>query len=138
MSGIYVYLTFDGNCREAMQFYQECLGGELFFQTVGESPPGKNLEDKMKSMILHATLINGNKILMASDMTPETGISRGNTLSLFLECDSESEINNYFNKLVKDCRSSSPPGKTHYGDTFGNLTDKFGIHWMLSYSQKMI
>ncbi len=53
------YLTFSGNCREAMRFYQECLGGELQIQTIGDSPMAAKMPKKMKNYILHATLTNG-------------------------------------------------------------------------------
>ena len=53
------YLTFNGNCREAMNFYQRCLGGELAFQTVGESPLSDHMPAQMKDCILHSTLTRG-------------------------------------------------------------------------------
>lgn len=55
MTQINSYLTFNGNCREAMTFYQECLGGELFMQTIGESPMAEQMPLPMKESILHAT-----------------------------------------------------------------------------------
>ena len=71
MSKINAYLTFNGNCREAMTFYQECLGGELSLQPIGESPLAKKMPEEMKNSILHATLIRGDLIIMASDMVAE-------------------------------------------------------------------
>ena len=59
MTQINSYLTFNGNCREAMTFYQECLGGELFMQTIGESPMAEQMPLPMKESILHATLTKG-------------------------------------------------------------------------------
>lgn len=53
---ISTYLTFSGNCRDAMTFYQQCLGGEFSFQTVGESPMAKQLPAQMKSCIIHSAL----------------------------------------------------------------------------------
>ncbi|MDB5086510.1 MAG: glyoxalase, partial [Mucilaginibacter sp.] len=76
MSTINSYLTFSGNCREAMTFYQQCLGGELVFQTIGESPLSEKMPKKMKDFILHATLTKGNLLLIGSDMVPETGLIR--------------------------------------------------------------
>ena len=57
MTQINAYLTFSGNCREAMNFYKSCLGGELTLQTIGESPLGDKMPPQMKDSILHSTLI---------------------------------------------------------------------------------
>ena len=67
MIQINAYLTFNGNCREAMTFYQKCLGGELYLQTIGESPMAAQMPPQMKDSILHSTLTNGEAIIMATD-----------------------------------------------------------------------
>jgi PhnB protein len=136
MSRINSYLTFDGNCRVAMTFYKECFGGELFFQTVGESPMANEMGEEMKNCILHSSLHNGGMKLMASDMTPETGISHGNVLSLFLDCTSEVEIEEYYEKLSRGGKKEFPLEKTFWGALFGVITDKFGFHWMLNYDEE--
>jgi PhnB protein len=92
MTQIHVYLTFNGNCREAMTFYQECLGGEFMLQTIGGSPLAEQMPPKMKDCILHATLTNGNLILLGSDMVSNAGLIKGNAVSLSLMCSSEKEI----------------------------------------------
>ena len=99
MAQINSYLTFNGNCREAMTFYENCLGGELYLQTIGESPLAEQMPQRMKDCILHATLTNGNLILMGSDMVSETGFIRGNAVSLMLNCSSEAEIRHFYEKL---------------------------------------
>jgi Uncharacterized protein conserved in bacteria len=73
MTQINAYLTFNGNCREAMTFYQICLGGDLSFQTVGESPLSAKMPGRMKDCILQATLTNGALVLMGSDMVAGQG-----------------------------------------------------------------
>ena len=86
------YLTFSGNCREAMNFYKECLGGELSLQTIGESPLANKMPAKMKECILHSTLTNDGLVLMGSDMVGDNGLTKGNAVSLMLNCSSEEEI----------------------------------------------
>jgi PhnB protein len=127
------YLIFQGNCREAMNFYQECLGGELFFQTLGESPLGNKLPDDMKEYILNATLINGKLNIVGSDMVPESGLLKGNSVSLLLCCGSAAEASEYFLKLSADGHGTDPLAPTMWGSLFGGLVDKFGNHWLLSY-----
>jgi PhnB protein len=135
MARINSYLTFGGNCREAMMFYKECFGGELAIQTVGESPLSGQMPKKMKSAILHSTLMNGKLILMGSDMIPDSGLKAGNTVSLSVVCTSEREIKNLYNKLSSGGRADHPLEETFWGALFGDLTDKFGNHWLLHYQR---
>jgi PhnB protein len=119
------YLTFNGNCRQAMSFYQKCLGGELFFQTVGESLFAEKMPKKMKDCILHATLTNGPLLLlMGSDMVGESGLIKGNAVSLALNCSGEKEIKTLYKKLSSGGRAVHPLEDTFWGALFGTLTDK--------------
>ena len=135
MTHIHSYLTFNGNCREAMTFYQECLGGELTFQTIGESPLSKKMPKQMKDSILHATLTKEALILQGSDMVPQTGLLKGNSVSLSLNCSSEEEIKNVYAKLSSEGKADHPLEVTFWGALFGNLTDKYGNHWILNYNK---
>src|ERR1700704_3903397 len=99
MANINSYLWFSGNCREAMTFYKECLGGELALQTVGESPLSQQMPEQMKNHILHATLKNDDLILAASDMAGASGVQKGNGISMMLNCKSENEIHDCYQKL---------------------------------------
>jgi PhnB protein len=130
------YLTFSGNCREAMTFYQECLGGELVFQTVDESPLSEKMPKKMKDCILHATLTKDTLILMGSDMVPESGLVKGNAISISINCDSEEEVKMFYKKLSKGGKADHPLEDTFWGALFGNLTDKFGNHWLLNFNRR--
>jgi PhnB protein len=135
MSTINPYLTFNGNCREAMTFYKECLGGKLTFQTVGESPLSDKMPKQMKDCILHATLTKGNLILMGSDMVSEQGLVKGNAVSLSLNCSSEEEIKIYYTKISEGGSQNHPLEDSFWGALFGDLTDKFGNHWILNYNK---
>jgi len=136
MTRIESYLTFNGNCREAMTFYQDCLGGELLLQTVGESPLSDNMPAQLKQYILHATLLRDTLILMASDMVGEQGLRRGNAVSLCLQCSSEEEILSCYARLSRQGKASHPPERTFWGALFGGLTDRYGNHWLLNYDQQ--
>lgn len=136
MKSILSYLTFNGNCKEAMHFYKDCLGGELYFQTVGESPMAEQMPKAMKDCILHSTLSNGNVLLMATDMVSKNGIIKGNNLSLMVNCESELEIKNLYEVLLAGCHSNHPLEDTFWGAIFGDLTDKYGNHWLLNYTRE--
>ena len=136
MSTINSYLTFNGNCREAMTFYKNCLGGKLTLQTIGESPLAKKMPPKMKESIVHATLTKGDLVLMASDMIGEKGLLKGNAVSLMLNCDTEKEIKKYYAKLSAGGHATHPLQISFWGALFGDLTDKFGNQWLLHFDKK--
>ncbi len=135
MTQINAYINFNGNCREAMNFYKECLGGELALQTVEGSPIEAQCPAAMKHQILHASLMNDGLILMGSDMQGPEGFIKGNTIALSLNCSSEEEINTFFSKLSQDGKITHALTEQFWGATFGVLTDKFGIRWMLNYDK---
>ena len=135
MNTIHSYLTFDGNCREAMLFYKECLGGELNFQIIGESPLADKMPKKMKDCILHSTLTKNELVLMGTDCAPDSGLIKGNAVSLVLNCNSNEEINRFYKKLSEGGKATYPLHDTFWGALFGGLTDKFGNHWLLNYTK---
>jgi PhnB protein len=137
MSSINVYLHFNGNCREAMNFYKECIGGNLDLQTVAGSPLEAQCPAAMKDNVMHATLTKGNLVLMASDMMGPGGYQKGNNIALTLNCDSEEEINSLFGKLSVGGKVIDPLKKQFWGALFGVFEDKFGIRWMLNYDQNV-
>ena len=133
MGNINSYLTFNGNCLEAMNFYKESLGGELTFQTVGETNSGNQMPEQMKDFILHSTLKSDDIILMASDMAGKNGVQKGNNISLMLNCNSAEHIRDCFEKLSAGGKQNLPLDKTYWGAIFGSVTDKFGNQWLLNY-----
>ena len=136
MTQINTYLTFSGNCREAMNFYKDCLGGELKLQTIGESPLADKMPEQMKECILHATLIKDSLILMGSDMVGEQGLIRGNAVSMTINCSSEEEIQSFYEKLAEGGHRDHALEQSFWGSTFGDLTDKYGNHWLLNFEKK--
>lgn len=135
---LHTYLSFNGNCREAMLFYQYCLGGELSFQTVGASPLSEKMPPAMRNHIVQATLTNGRFILMASDLAADQLLVRGNAVSLTLSCNSEDEIRNCYAKLCNGGTASHPLENNYSGVLFGDLRDKYGNHWILHYRQEPV
>lgn len=127
------YVTFKGNCREAMIFYKNSFGGKLTFQTVGETPSDIQYPPGTEDQIMHAVLITEDMIIMASDMISHSGFTLGTNISLSVTCDSSDQIKKIFSSLsmggnIKDQLSRRP-----WGAFFGVITDRFGITWMLSY-----
>jgi PhnB protein len=131
MKTINAYLIFDGTCREAMTFYQECLGGELSTMAFGdgpfESPP------EAKDRLIHARLVNGSAILMASDTMPGMEYTQGNSFSVSLACDSDDEVQRLYDALVAGGKPTMPPHDAFWGARFAMFTDRFGVNWMLDH-----
>ena len=134
MARINPYLNFNDNCREAMNFYKDCLGGELTITTVGESPMAAQMPPNMKDSILHASLKIGDNMLMGSDMRRKQ-LTDGDTVSLSLNCTSEDEQDKFFKNLSAGGTINEPLGEMPGGARIGNLTDKFGKHWVLYFDK---
>ncbi len=124
------YLNFNGNAKEAMEFYQSVLGGKLYIQTFGDAKMAKN--DAEKDLTVHAALTADGISLYASDGHPETKVVFGDNVHLSLMGNDEATLTKYFNGLSAGGNVDMPLAKQFWGDTFGMLTDKFGVHWMVN------
>jgi PhnB protein len=131
MNGIHTYLTFDGNCRQAMTFYSKCLGGELLLMPFADMP-GETPEE-LKDKIMHAKVCKGPHVLMASDSDPRTSVQPGNNFSICIQCESLEEIERLYSALGEKGTQLSPLQDTFWGARFGLLTDQFGIQWMFNF-----
>jgi PhnB protein len=122
------YVAFDGNAREAMEFYQSVLGGELKVMTFGDSGmPGPG-SDK----VMHAQLTSdAGYTLMASDMPPGMEHKPGQNMSISLSGDDADRLRGYWAALSDGANVTMPLEKQMWGDEFGALVDRFGINWMV-------
>ena len=133
MTTLNPYLRFnDDKCREAMAFYQSCLGGELSFQTMGETPMAKEVSEENHGKIMHAVLKNGSLEMYGSDMMRDRA-TVGDNVGLTLNCESEEEIRTIFAKLSEGGEVFMPLEIAFWGALFGVVTDKYGVEWMLNY-----
>lgn len=129
MSRLITYLTFNGNCREAMAFYQSCLGGQLDLQSIQDTPEAGLIPTGMKGFVVRAVLSKENMILMGTDMTDKP-LHRGNSVSILLESDNEADIRRYYHRLSDEGHVTNPLSKNYWGAWFGGLTDKYSNHWL--------
>jgi PhnB protein len=136
MTQVHSYLNFEGNTREVMEYYAGILGGEASFQIIGESPIAGQCPAAMHHQVLHSTLTkNGVLLIMASDMIGPEGYTKGNNISLSVNCSSEEEINLFFNRFASDGKIIDPLKTQFWGAIFGVVTDKFGIRWLFNYQK---
>ena len=123
------YLIFDGNCREAMNFYKECLNGEINkMQTYSESPI--QMPDEASERIFDSEIQAEDVSIKASDNMPNATTEVGKNFSLFIAFSDGEEMKTVFGKLADGGDITFP-----LDENFGMLTDKFGIQWMLAGGQ---
>ncbi len=126
------YLTFDGRCREAFEFYQANLGAKiLMMQAWGDTPMAGEAPPGMGDRIIHARATIGDDILMGSDgMAGNPEKPQGFSVSLGVEDPAEAE--RAFAALSQGGEVRMPIAETFWALRFGILTDKFGIPWMVN------
>lgn len=131
MAKLNPYINFKDNAREAMGFYKGVFGGELTLSTFKDG--GTSTEPAYANNIMHAMLVAENGMtLMAADTPPEMVYAPGAAISISLSGDNESELRGYWQKLSEGAAIIVPLETAPWGDTFGMLTDAFGIKWMVN------
>lgn len=132
MAKLNPYMHFKNNTRDAMDFYKSVFGGELTMSTFRE---GANDNGPTADNIMHAMLIVGPEMtIMASDTPPHMEYNPGSsvTLSLSGKASDGEKLKGYWESLSKDANITVPLASSPWGDTFGMLTDKFGMEWMVN------
>ncbi|MGB8193825.1 MAG: VOC family protein [Chitinophagaceae bacterium] len=131
------YITFDGTCEEALNFYAKALDGEIQNLMRFEGSPAENMSPGDKQKVLHAHFKAGEVFFMASDagdrgkdappMPSDSGM-----VHLSLNMESDDQLNKVFNALGEGGKVTMPLQDTFWGARFGMLQDKFGINWMFN------
>jgi PhnB protein len=125
------YLSFRGNAREAMEFYKSVFGGKLDVSTFGEG--GIPHDPSEAGNLMHSMLEADNGIvLMGADTPSSMPMETGSSVSMSLSGDDEAELSGYFHKLAERGTITEPLEKAPWGDTFGMLTDRFGVNWLVN------
>ncbi len=132
MKAIHTYLTFDGNCGEAMKFYQKCLKADLQLMPFSEIPGGQ-MPKGSQNRIVHARLSSKHATLMASDTMPGQPLTVGNNFSVSINCESIEEVDDFAKALKEGGTVTMPNQDVFWGAYFGMVTDKFGINWMFNF-----
>jgi PhnB protein len=125
------YISFQGNAKEVMEFYKSIFGGTLTLTTFKDGGMAQNQADG--DQIMHAMLVADNGItIMGADLPDGMEYNHGTNISISLSGDNEAELTGYYDKLSEGGNIAEPLAKAPWGDTFGMLTDKFGIFWMVN------
>lgn len=124
------YISFDGNAREAMTFYQGVFGGTLAVNTFGEYGA---TEPDVKDKIMHGMLeTDGGLTLMGADTPPGTDHVPGNNIAISLSGEDAEELRRYWEQLSEGGSIAVPLEKQTWGDEFGMCADRFGIAWLVN------
>lgn len=127
------YVSFTDNAREAMTFYQTVFGGELTLSTFGEMHASE--DPNVVDLIMHSVLTTGTGFtLMASDTSNRMARDEGTEISISVSGDAEDEqsLRTAWAAMSDGAEITMPLETAMWGDTFGMLTDRFGLHWMFS------
>lgn len=129
-------LSFQGQCREAFDFYAQVLGGKVAaaFPYSG-APPGMPVDGKYDDWLMHAWLEVGDQAIMGADMPPEfaPNIDKPkNGFDVSYHTDDAAEARRVFDALAEGGRATMPFAETFWSPGYGGLIDKFGIPWMIN------
>lgn len=143
MTTVNIYLTFNGNCKEAFEFYKSVFGGEFpYIGRFKDMPPQegqKALSAEDGEKIMHVSLpISKETMLMGSDTAGEwaSNFSAGNNFSVSISTDSKEEADRLYKGLSEGGKQTMPMSKTFWSSYFGMFTDKFGINWMIGLDEQ--
>ena len=123
------YLNFPGTAREAMEHYRDVLGGDLTVMTFGDAG-AEGVPDPSK--VMHAMLTSPAGALMASDLPPGMEHSPGTNVAISLSGDDAATLRRWWDGLSQGGTVTMPLERQMWGDDFGSVTDRFGIHWMVN------
>ncbi len=129
------YVNFHGNCKEALEYYEKHLGGKILtMMTFDSMPDPKNIPPGMEKNVLHARMMIGDTLLMASD-GPKVEPMRSAYLSIAV--DSNAEAERIYKALSDGGEVFMPMGETFFAHRFGQFRDKFGVNWMIIHERPM-
>ncbi|GAA4355946.1 VOC family protein [Angustibacter luteus] len=125
------YLGFRDNAREAMEFYQSVLGGELTLSTFGEMQASEDPAEQDK--VMHSMLETpAGLTLMAADTPNHMEYTPGTAISVSLSGDDDAELRRYWDGLSAGGTVAVPLEQAPWGDSFGMCTDRFGVAWLVN------
>ena len=129
------YLHFNGNCREAFEFYRAAFGGEfLVLETFGDGPADMQVPEDERNNVMHVSLPVGTSVLMGSDVPTTFGepAPSVSNVSISYAAHSREETDALFAKLSDGGTVTMPLQEMFWGAYFGACIDRFGVNWMFN------
>ena len=129
------YLSFDGRCREAFEFYEKSLGGRIsFIQTIGESPMASSMPAEAHDRVMHVTLQIGDQVLQGADAPPGQFTNPAG-FCVAMHFDNVAEGERVFSALAQNGQVQMAFQATFWAKGFGMLIDRFGTPWIVNAGQ---
>lgn len=130
-----VYLVFDGDCRQAVEFYGQVFSSEPIIMSFGDAPPNPefSIPEEAKNLVMHAQLMISGSRVMFSDNFPGSPFVKGNNIMLTIVSTDMDEVKSIFNKLKESGKVEMELQETFWSKCYGKLTDKFGVEWQVSH-----
>jgi PhnB protein len=130
------YLSFTGNCEEALKFYIKALGAKpVMMLRYSETPAAKESPKEMQQKIIHGRIAIGDNLIMASD-GPANQVSPPGGFSINIGVDTIEEAERLFKGLSEKAEICMPMEETFWAQRFGMLKDQFGVPWMVNCEKK--
>ena len=132
------YLNFNGNCAEAIKFYEAAFGVKAQVLKYSDAPPSEGYQPPSgtENFVLHACLTNREDYtVFMADVPPDMPLNFGNGMSISVELDSIDSVKSAFNTLKEGGTVTMELQQTFWSKYFGSLQDKFGVNWMISVSE---
>lgn len=131
------HLNFNGNCEEAMKFYEKTFGGNINFKmTWGESPMGGQVGPEWQGKIMHMSLMVGSTTLAGADSPPER-FEKAQGIVISISVDTPEDADRVFSALNEGGSITMPITETFWARRFGMAIDRFGIPWMVNCEKPM-
>ncbi len=125
------YLSFEGRCEEALDFYKKAVGAEVTaLMRYSEMPPGGGVTPGTENKVMHAAMKIGSSVVMASDGM-NSGKASFHGIALTISAADDVEAKRLFDALADGGQVNMPLTKTFFASSFGMLADKFGVGWMI-------
>ena len=127
------YLSFNGNCAEAMRYYEQALGGKLLLLKYADAPAAEQTPKEHADRIMHARLtLPAGGSLYASDCPPQMKYAGIHGIGLALNFDTVTQATTVFNALADGGTVSMPLQPMFWAKIWGMLTDRFGTPWIVN------
>lgn len=132
---VYPFLLFNGNCRDAMEFYRSCLGGKLQLQSIQETIQQPLMPEMMQQKIVMATLEYSGGLLTASDLCPDDFQHNNANMQLLMNCSSKTELYTLYSLLTENALAETSPVTNEAGAMQAYISDAYGIQWLLHFQE---
>jgi PhnB protein len=133
------FLLFDGNCAEAMTFYQKCLGGELVLTKLGDTPMKAQFPQEKHNRIINSYLKSGAIEISATDWmaSPALEPKQGNMTAIFVIGVTYDELKEVFDKLAEGAEKErfQELHEMPFG-IYGQFYDRYGFQWIFKGDKK--